>query len=150
MTQIRRFRPKVLLINAPSDRHPDHGRGSQLALEAWFYAGLRKLETTWNGEVQEPWRPDQVYHYIQFHELTPSFSVDITGYEGVKMEAIRAFSSQFYDPTRQEPETVLSSAAFLDQVRARTAVWGQQIGVEHAEALVAPRTLGVSHLMQLL
>ena len=150
MTQIRRFRPKVLLINAPSDRHPDHGRGAQLALEAWFYAGLRKLETSWNGEVQKPWRPDHVYHYIQYYDLTPSFSVDITGYEGVKMEAIRAYSSQFYDPTRQEPETVLSSAAFLNQVRARTSVWGQQIGVEHAEALVAPRTLGVSHLMQLL
>jgi bacillithiol biosynthesis deacetylase BshB1 len=148
--QIRRFRPRILLINAPSDRHPDHGRGAQLALESWFYAGLRKIETTWQGAPQEPWRPEQVYHYIQFYDLTPSFAVDITGFEGVKMEAIKAFSSQFYDPTREEPETVLSSEGFLDQVLSRTAVWGQQIGVAHAEALVSPRMVGVSSLLDLL
>ena len=37
--QIRRFQPKIVLANAISDRHPDHGRGSQLVSEACFLSG---------------------------------------------------------------------------------------------------------------
>ncbi|NIT61974.1 MAG: bacillithiol biosynthesis deacetylase BshB1, partial [Aliifodinibius sp.] len=30
--KIRKYRPHVCLVGAPSDRHPDHGNGTQLAL----------------------------------------------------------------------------------------------------------------------
>ena len=42
--QIRHFKPDIVLANAISDRHPDHGRGAQLTSEACFLSGLLKIE----------------------------------------------------------------------------------------------------------
>src|SRR5688572_30089522 len=67
--QIRRYKPDVVLANALSDRHPDHGRAAQLVAEACFLAGLKKIETAWNGKPQEAWRPKALYHYIQENYL---------------------------------------------------------------------------------
>ena len=63
--QIRRFQPSIVLANALTDRHPDHGRGGQLVSEACFLSGLRMVETEWEGEKQVAHRPKAVYHYIQ-------------------------------------------------------------------------------------
>ena len=54
--KIRQYKPRVVLCNAVSDRHPDHGRASQLVSEACFYSGLRKIETFQDGKLQESWR----------------------------------------------------------------------------------------------
>ena len=58
---IRRYRPEVVLANAIADRHPDHGRAAQLAIDACFLAGLRMIETLGDdGQPQEAWRPKNV------------------------------------------------------------------------------------------
>jgi len=64
IAQIRFFKPDVVLANALSDRHPDHGRAAQLIKEACFLSGLRKIETQFQNQQQEAWRPRSVYHYI--------------------------------------------------------------------------------------
>ena len=148
--KIRQYQPEIILCNAPTDRHPDHGRAAQLVVESCFYAGLRRIETTHDGKPQAAWRPKSVYHYIQFNNLEPSFAVDITPYMERKMDAIKAFKSQFYDPNSTEPSTVISSPEYMDHLYHRAAETGRIIGVKYAEGLIAVRYPGVSDLFGLL
>lgn len=148
--KIRQYRPEIVLANAPEDRHPDHGRGAQLVAEACFYSGLRRIGTKLDGKPQEAWRPRAVYHYIQFKTLEPAFAVDITPYMEKKMEAIKAFRSQFYDPDSTEPETVISSREYMDHIYQRAAETGRIIGVKYAEGLIARRYPGIDDLFSLL
>ena len=84
---IRQYQPKIVLCNAPDDRHPDHGRSAKLVADACFYSGLLKIETAeYDDSVQKPWRPQAVYHYVQDKQLTPDFIVDITPYFEKKMQ----------------------------------------------------------------
>jgi len=146
---IRKYQPEVVLANAPKDRHPDHGRASQLVSEACFYSGLVKIETELEGVNQELWRPRAVYHYIQDRYLKPDFVVDVSGLIDLKIEAMMAFSSQFYNPESELPETPISSKKFLDFVVSRMVDFGRDIGADHAEAFVVDRTIGVDDLLAL-
>jgi bacillithiol biosynthesis deacetylase BshB1 len=144
---IRRYQPEVLLINAPTDRHPDHGRGSELVRDAAFLSGLRRIETEDGGNAQVAWRPKKVWRYIQDQLLMPSFVVDITDHFDQKIAAIRAFTSQFYDPNSKEPETYISSSNFLDVIKARCQEMGHLIGVRYGEGFIAERPLRVDDLL---
>ncbi|MCJ7759503.1 MAG: bacillithiol biosynthesis deacetylase BshB1, partial [Gillisia sp.] len=77
---LRKYRPEIVLCNAVDDRHIDHGKASKLVSDACFLSGLRKIETVFENDKQEAWRPKLVYHYIQWKNLTPEIVVDITGY----------------------------------------------------------------------
>jgi bacillithiol biosynthesis deacetylase BshB1 len=143
---IRRFQPSIIFCNAPEDRHPDHGRAASLVEEAAFLSGLNKINTMHNGVAQEAWRPTQVFHYIQSRSLTPNFVVDISKHINKKMESIMAHSSQFFDPNSNEPDTFISSAAFLEFVKGRAKELGQQIGVEYAEGFITKKILGIGSL----
>jgi bacillithiol biosynthesis deacetylase BshB1 len=147
--QIRRFQPSIVLCNAISDRHPDHAKGSNLVSEACFLAGLRRIETVWEGEVQQSFRPATVYHYIQDREVKPDFSVDITPYVERKFEAIRAYKTQFYDPNSSEPMTPISGAEFFEFLRGRMAQYGRSIGANYAEGFTVERVPGISNLFDL-
>lgn len=150
--QIRRFRPERVLCNAIEDRHIDHGRGSSLVSDACFLSGLVKIDTQLEGDDQwqEPWRPRQVYHYIQWKNLEPDVAVDVTGFMEKKLEAIHAYASQFYDPDSGEPETPISSRNFTDSVSYRARDLGRLIGVEYAEGFTAERPVAVDSLDQLI
>lgn len=148
--RIRKYKPDILLANALSDRHPDHGRGSDLVSRAAFLAGLRKIETVHEGEAQEAWRPKAVYHYIQYNESRPDLVVDISGYMDQKMESILAFESQFYDPNSDEPETPITSKQFLNGLKSRSSEYGKYIGVDYGEAFRVERLVGVDNLFDLL
>ena len=147
---IRKYQPEILMINAPSDRHPDHGRASELSTESWFKAGLAAIATFTDGKRQVAWRPKAVYHYIQARHINPNLIVDVSEFWDKKMEAIHAFTSQFYDPSSKEPETFISSPTFLKEVEARAREFGQAIGVEFGEGFVVQRTLGVKNIMEVL
>jgi bacillithiol biosynthesis deacetylase BshB1 len=146
---IRKYRPDIVLANAIDDRHPDHGRASKLISDACFYSGLRKVETIMEGEEQKAWRPKAVYHYIQDRFLQPDFVVDVTSHVATKMEAIKAFSSQFYDPNSKEPESPLTSENFLNFVKGRMMDMGRYIQVDYAEGYTVERPLGVEDLSDL-
>jgi len=147
---IRYHQPEIVLCNAIKDRHPDHGRGSDLVSEACFLAGLAKWETEFNGLEQKPWRPKAVYHYIQFQEIKPDLIVDFTGFEEIKLKSVMAHSSQFYDSSSQEAETLISSRGFLESVEYRAKNYGRQIGVEYGEAFTVERIMGTSFLTDLI
>ncbi len=143
---LRRFRPDIVLINAPYDRHPDHGRGSELARDAAFYAGLRRIETTFEGHAQTPWRPAKVWKYIQDQLIMPDFVVDITPFMEMKLASIQVFSSQFFNPNSDEPETYISSQNFLEQVRSRSKEMGHLIGVRYGEGFVSEKPMRIEDL----
>ena len=149
--EIRKFRPRIVLANAIADRHPDHPRASELAFEACFSAGLVKIQTVdEEGNLQEPWRPEAVYHYIQSEFVAPDLIVDVSDYWDVKMRAIQAFTSQFYNPESSEPETYISSQDFLRKLEARAVDLGHSIGVKYGEGFTVRRLPGVRDLLQLL
>lgn len=137
--QIRRFRPKIVLANAVSDRHPDHGRASQLVSEACFLAGLRKIETTFEGQQQEAFRPDVVYHYIQDYHIKPDFVVDVSEFVDRKIAAIKAYKTQFYDPNSTEPQTPISGEDFFEFIRSRMKEFGRPSGAKYAEGFIVER-----------
>jgi len=148
---LRRYRPDIVICNAPHDRHPDHGRAAALVKEASFYAGLAKIETRdTDGNIQTPWRPKVLFHYIQFYDLTPDVLVDISDVFEQKMESILAHRSQFYDPASTEPQTLIASPEFLDHIRFRAANFGLNIGVKYAEGLIAARIPGLKSLNDIL
>lgn len=146
---IRKYQPEIVLANAKNDRHPDHKRGGDLVSRACFLSGLIKIETTLDGKIQEKWRPKVVYRYIQEQYYEPDFVVDISGFEEVKLEAIKAFSSQFYDPNSTEPATPISKSDYLDFVVARMKQYGTQINTTYGEGFTTERYLGVDDLFQL-
>lgn len=146
---IRKYQPEIVLANAVSDRHPDHGKGGSLASNACFMSGLRKIETTLDGIVQNPWRPKYVYHYIQNNYIKPDFVVDITDFWETKIQSIKAFKSQFYDPNNKEPASFISSAEFLDFIEARAKEIGHSIMVKYGEGFTVERTLGITDLFDL-
>lgn len=147
--KIREYQPEIILCNAASDRHPDHGRASALVSEACFYSGLMRIETQLNSVNQKAWRPKAVYHYIQDRQLKPDFVVDITAFVEKKMEAIQAFKSQFYNPDSTEPESPISMKNFFDVVKGKMTVFGRDAGFEYAEGFTVERTIGVENLFEL-
>jgi bacillithiol biosynthesis deacetylase BshB1 len=146
---IRKYQPEIILANAISDRHPDHSRSSQLASEACFYSGLRRVETELDGKPQQIWRPKAVYHYIQDRQLKPDFAVDVTDFVEKKMEAIQAFKSQFYDPNSTEPISPISVKNFLEVIKSKMAVFGRDLGVDYAEGFTVERTIGIDNLFDI-
>jgi len=147
---IRKYRPRIVLANAFDDRHPDHGRAGWLAEDACFLSGLRKVQTKLNGKIQEAWRPKAIYHYVQAYRHQPDVIVDVTEFWEKKMEAVKAYASQFYNPDSKEPQTFISTPEFLELVKARGIEFGQAIGVKYGEAFTARRKIGVRSLSDLI
>lgn len=145
----RRYRPRIILIPHSFERHPDHIHTHELAREAWFYSGLRKIETKFNGKKQEPWRPDNYFHYMQWFEFVPSFVVDITDVYEQRLAAIKAHKSQFYDPTSKDPQTLLSQNFFFDFIETRARNYGFKIGVKYGEPFYSVEAIGIDNLLGL-
>lgn len=147
---IRRYQPEIVLCNAIKDRHIDHGKGSKLVSDACFLSGLSKIETELNGQKQTHFRPKLVYHYIQWQNIEPDFVVDISGFMDVKMESVRAYKTQFYNPNSNEPTTPITSKNFLNSVEYRAMDLGRLVGVEYAEGFTAERYLTINSLSNLM
>ena len=145
ITSLRRYQPEIILCNAPADRHPDHGRSARLVEDAAFLSGLKKIETTDNGNVQEAWRPKYVLNYIQDRFINPDFVIDITSVFEQKLEAIRAFATQFHMEGDKGPQTYISTPDFLDSVVYRHKWFGKMIGVKYAEGFISEKMIGINN-----
>ena len=146
---LRKYQPEIVLCNAIDDRHIDHGKGSQLVSDACFLSGLIKIETKLEGTLQNPWRPKQVYHYIQWKNIEPDFAVDISGFIDTKIKSVLAYRTQFFDANSKEPETPISSKNFTDSIAYRSRDLGRLIGVAHAEGFTTERYPAVDSLFDL-
>lgn len=146
---IRKYKPEIILCNAQDDRHIDHSKGASLVSDSCFLSGLSKIETKLKDFNQNEWRPKNVYHYIQWNNSTPNFLVDISEFVDVKLNAIKAYSSQFYNATSKEPETLISKKNFIENVINRSSDLGRLIGVENAEGFTTNRVIGINKLNDL-
>ena len=142
ISTIRKYRPEIILCNAPEDRHPDHGRSAQLINDAAFLSGLRKIETFDEGKNQPVWRPKYVFNFIQDRFLQPDFVIDISNLMEQKIASIKAYSTQFYNPDLGEPQTYISTLGFLDSIIYRSKMMGKMIGVEYGEGFISKKMIG--------
>lgn len=137
---IRLFRPHILLINAPEDRHPDHPAASRLAVQARFYSGLARIETSdLDGAPLEPWRPHHVLHYMQSVDFEPTFVVDVSDTWERRMQAMMAFRSQFHQEGQAAAEsanTYISTPEFLHWVESRARMLGYRVGATFGEGFL--------------
>lgn len=142
---IRKYRPEIVLANAIDDRHPDHAKGAKLVSDACFLSGLRKIETSEDGENQEVWRPKHIFNYIQWKNIKPEFVIDISEHLDKKIEACMAFKTQFYDPTSKEPETPITSKDFYESLTYRAQDLGRLSGVAYAEGFTTEKLIALKN-----
>ncbi len=133
MAEFRRLRPKVLILPAPDDRHPDHRRAHRLGREAAYYAGLRNYPCP-----GEPWRPEALAWVGGEQPGAPDLLVDVSAVWERRMAAFDAFGSQFeQDPS--QPPTRIAHPAFRRGVLGRAMHWGSLRMCDWAEALWCER-----------
>ena len=150
ITAIRKYQPKIVITTAYHDRHPDHGRASELVETAAFLSGLRKIETHIDRKLQDAWRPELVLHFIQDEYIKPDILIDVTDYWDKKIESINAFGSQFFNPNwENEPQTYISSPEFIQVIDARAREFGKVVNVKYAEGFTCRKILGVDNLFDL-
>jgi bacillithiol biosynthesis deacetylase BshB1 len=130
---LRHYKPKIVFAPYCNDRHPDHMDTSILVKDAVFSSGLIKIQTFQNNIIQEIYRPKKIFYYMQTYTFESSFIIDITGYHEIKMDAIKAFSTQFYDPAKKEPQTFISRPEFINYIESRSIFYGFQIGKQYGE-----------------
>ncbi|MET3980842.1 bacillithiol biosynthesis deacetylase BshB1 [Mucilaginibacter sp. UYP25] len=148
---IRKFQPEIVITNAYHDRHPDHGRANELVEASAFLSGLRRIETFEDGQLQEPWRPTQVLHFIQDRYIKPDIIVDVTEFWDTKIESIYAYGSQFHNPdyNEDEPQTYISSPDFIEQINGRGREFGKSINTKYGEGFTSKKILGIDNLFEL-
>lgn len=138
---IRKYQPDIVFCNAWEDRHPDHAKGAKLASDACFLSGLRRIETKYNGEKQNSWRPKHIFHYIQWKNIEPEFVVDISDFMEQKIEVCKAYKTQLFDANSKDPITHTASKNFFDSLTYRAQDLGRLSGVEYAEGFTSERLL---------
>jgi bacillithiol biosynthesis deacetylase BshB1 len=144
---IRKYHPEIVLTNAPSDRHPDHGHAASLVVDACFKAGLRKYLVDGTGE--NAWRPKVIYQYMQFYHHKPDFIYDVSETIDDKLRSVLAHESQFYNPESVEPETTIASFQFRESIKVRALEFGLLAGFNYGEPYMVRRPVGVRNLMEL-
>lgn len=133
VSRIRKYQPIIVFAPYFNDRHPDHIGCGLLIKEAMFFSGLPKIVTEDNEKIQSPYRPKKLFYYMQTYEFKPTFIIDISDTFEIKMEAIKAYETQFHKPNSVEPETFISQPNFLKYIEARAKVFGFKIGKDYGE-----------------
>ncbi len=147
---IRKYQPEIVFANAIDDRHPDHAKAAKLVSDACFLSGLRKIETSQEGNLQEVWRPKYIFNYIQWKEITPDFVMDISDYQEQKIKSCMAYESQFYDPNSKEPVTPIATKDFLESLTYRAQNLGRLSGVAFAEGFTTEKLIAFKNFDQFL
>ncbi|WP_029288903.1 bacillithiol biosynthesis deacetylase BshB1 [Pedobacter sp. R20-19] len=146
---IRKYQPEIILSNALEDRHPDHGRAGDLVYDSVFLSGLPKIETKIEGVNQDAHRPRLLLQYIQDRYLKPDIIVDISEHMDKKIESIKAFKTQFYNPDVDGLQTYISSPEFFETLIGRSREFGKSIGATFGEGFTSRKLLGVDNLFDL-
>jgi len=139
---VRSLRPKICLVPYWEDRHPDHEFASVLLKRAIFDAGLKKIESG-----QEAYRPKTIIYYLLHNFINPTFAVDISNEMDQKLEAIKAYVSQFSSSTKDGFSTHINKPEFLSSIITRSEFLGQQIDVKYAEGFYYPGIMKIDNIL---
>jgi bacillithiol biosynthesis deacetylase BshB1 len=141
MGEIRRLRPRVVILPYWEARHPDHYRAGELAYEACFLAGIRKLD-----EYSEPHRPFKVLYSSLYANVTPSFVVDISAQFERRMSALLSYESQ-YGKRGEGSELFPGEAEIRERLAAVARFYGNLIGAKYGEPFVVKETIRVDDVV---
>src|SRR5215510_513027 len=144
---LRKHRPKVVFTTHWDDPHPDHAATCRIIREAARLATMRRYdESAGLGAIKMP----AIAHAVYSRLVVPSFIVDVSEFAEKKMEAIRAYASQFYLADSKEPETRIAQKGFLQQIQDRARYYGSLIGVSDGEPFYVREALNVDDPIALL
>jgi N-acetylglucosamine malate deacetylase 1 len=137
---IRKYRPRLLFAPYFVDRHPDHIACSRMVEEATFNAKLRKYMPD-----LAPWTVDQLYYYFINDAHPPQLLIDVSEVHESKMNALRAYRSQFLPSGSQSDwvETPLTEA-YLELIVARDRLLGQPKRYQYAEGFIAKGPVAIN------
>ena len=148
---IRKYKPEIVIGNILEDRHPDHGRAGWLIYDACFFSGLRQIKTKGDdGAEQERWRPKMLLQYIQDRFYEPDIIIDVSDVWEQRMEAVKAFRTQFLPDGSNDPQTYISSPEFMEALTARARSLGKRIGVKYGEGFLSKKNIGLKSLDSLI
>ncbi|MAK07572.1 MAG: bacillithiol biosynthesis deacetylase BshB1 [Cytophagales bacterium] len=148
--KIRKYSPKIIITNSKKDRHPDHENTSKIVKKACFLSGLVKYKTKLNNKNQQPHRPKLILYSIQNDYIEPDIIIDVSNFFSKKMESVKCFKSQFYDPESSEPNSFISSLEFLDFVESRSIEMGHKIGTKHGEGFTLDNPVSINSLSNII
>jgi bacillithiol biosynthesis deacetylase BshB1 len=139
---IRKYKPRLVFMPYPKDRHPDHGQCASIVEEAVFSAGIRKFEDDKN---MPPHRIEANYFYSINGFHSPDIVIDVSGppYEA-KIDALNAYESQFIQASNGV-ETPLTNG-YIEAVEAREQLYGKEVGVTYAEGFFLKKPFLVGQL----
>jgi bacillithiol biosynthesis deacetylase BshB1 len=144
---LRTQAPKVVFTSHWDDPHPDHAATSRVVREAARFSTMRNYDPeTGTRAIKMP----AIAHSIYSRLTIPSFIVDVSEFVESKMNAIRAYTSQFYSAQSKEPATRISEQGFLKQIEDRMSYFGSLIGVEAGEPFYVREALNVDDPFALL
>jgi bacillithiol biosynthesis deacetylase BshB1 len=139
--------PKVLFTSHWDDPHPDHAATSRIVREAARLATMRRYDEQADpAAISMP----AIAHAVFSRLTNPSFIVDVSEFAESKMNAIRAYASQFYRVESKEPITRISELGFLKQIEDRMRYYGSLIGREAGEPFYVREALNVDDPVALL
>ena len=143
---IRRWRPKIVMGIAGKTpmASPDHWQAMQITDAAVFYSRLTKWDDEFAGlsvhsVKKQLWYPLGL-STLDHPEMTGRFIVDISDALQIKLEAIRAYKTQF-PPSKDR---------VFRLVESQNRFYGATAGFEAGEMLFSATTMGIRDLIQTL
>jgi bacillithiol biosynthesis deacetylase BshB1 len=138
--EIRRLRPRVVILPYWEARHPDHYRAGEMAYEACFLAGLKKLD-----ESSEPHRPFKVVYSSLYANVTPSFVVDISAQFERRMAALLSYESQYGGG--ESSDLFPGEEEIRERLGAIARFYGNLIGVKYGEPFVVKEAIRIDDIV---
>jgi len=155
---IREHKPRVVILPYWLGRHPDHYTTSTLGYEACFFAGLTKLNLTTgkprvgaadpNDSLAQPHRPFKIVYASLYHDVRPTFVVDITEQFETRLESLFAYKAQFDDQTAGSG-LFPKHAEIRERIAAMASFYGLMAGVKYAEPFVMKEVGLIDDLMMI-
>ena len=143
---IRRWRPKIVMGIAGKTpmASPDHWQAMQITDAAVFYSRLTKWDDEFAGlpvhtVKKQIWYPLGL-STLDHPEMTGRFIVDISNSLTTKLDAIRAYKTQF-PPAKDR---------VFRLVESQNRFYGATAGFEAGEMLFSATTMGIRNLVEVL
>jgi N-acetylglucosamine malate deacetylase 1 len=144
---LRRLKPRVVILPYWRGRHPDHYTCATLGYEACFLAGLAKLDLG-AGEVLPAHRPFKIIYASLYHDVRPTFVVDITHQFEARLQSLFAYKEQFSDQKRGS-DIFPAHAEIRERIASMAAFYGLLAGVKYAEPFVQKEVGLVEDVLQI-
>ncbi|NOX55054.1 MAG: LmbE family protein [Planctomycetes bacterium] len=140
----RRYRPTIVLGMAAKTpmASPDHGQAVQITDAAVFYSRLSKWDDQFDGLPPHPIRRQLWFPLgpssLNVVQGSHYFVVDISDTFAIKLEAVRAYRTQF-PPAKERVFRVIESLS---------KSFGMVAGFEAGEVFISPTAMGVDDLVR--